>query len=198
MGIYRRSFLSGICIWASIVSGATTGAIVGLLALSLIPLQRITFKNGPALLILYSLFTYTLIQTRFVQSYVGKIFLEKSKQNFGSITDRNLNLGIGEYLTRWDAKPFGSQWGVGGDTYATGINLLAESLRYGPVTILLMILLVGVASKLSLNKIQFLSVGTIVFIVCLTLQPAWPNSIWFLLLYLALLVSLLAHSSAKK
>jgi hypothetical protein len=198
MGVYRRGFLSGICIWASIVSGATTGAIVGLLALSLIPLQHITFKKGPVILIFYSLFTYTLIQTRFVQGYVEMIFSEKSKQNFGSITDRNLNLGIDEYLTRWDAKPFGSQSGVGGGTYSAGINLLAESLRYGPVTILLMILLVGVASKLSLNKIQFLSVGTIIFIVCLTLQPAWPNSIWFLFLYLALLVSLLAHSSAKK
>jgi hypothetical protein len=126
------------------------------------------------------------------------IFSEKSKQNFGSITDRNLNLGIDEYLTRWEAKPFGSQWGVGGGAYSTGINLLAESLLYGPVTILLMILLVGVAIKLSLNKIQFVSVGTIIFVVCLTLQPAWPNSIWFLLLYLALLGSLLAHSSAKK
>ena len=180
------------------VSGATTGAIVGLLALSLIPFQRVTFKNGQIVLIFYSVLTYTSIQTRFVQNYMEEIFSDKKKTNLGSIYDRNLNLGLDDYLTRWREKPFGSQWGVGGRPYSSGINLLSESFVFGPVTIFLMIALVFAANTLSLNFIRTLSMGLVIFLVCLTLQPAWPNAIWFLILYLVLLVDLTTDSSAKK
>jgi hypothetical protein len=198
LGVLSRCLFSAICIWASMVSGATTGAIVGLLALTLIPFQRTTFKNGHIVLIFYSVLTYTSIQTRFVQNYVEEIFSDKKKTNLGSIFDRNLNLGLGDYLTRWQEKPFGSRWGVGGTPYSSGINLLAESIVFGPLTIFLMIALVFAANILSLNLNRTLSIGLIVFIVCLTLQPAWPNAFWFLLLYLVLLVDQTTDSSAKE
>ncbi len=198
IGIYRRFFLTGVCIWASMVSGATTGAIVGILALALIPFQRSTLKHGPALLIFYSVFTYALIQTRFAQSYVEKIFSEKKKSNLGSISDRNLNLGLEDYLTRWSAKPFGSEWGIDGRPYSSGINLLAESLFFGPITIVFMIALVIAANMLSPNPVRTLSSGMVIFFVCLTLQPAWANAIWFILLYMFLLADLVPDSSLKK
>jgi hypothetical protein len=198
IGIFLRFFLTGVCIWASMVSGATTGAIVGILALSLIPFQRSTLKHGPALLIFYSVFTYALIQTRIAQSYVEKIFSDKKKSNLGSISDRNLNLGLDDYLNRWSAKPFGSEWGIDGQPYSSGINLLAESLFFGPITIVFMIALVMAANLLSSNPVRTLSSGIVVFFVCLTLQPAWANAIWFFLLYMFLLADLVPDSSLKK
>ena len=125
------------------------------------------------------------------------IFSNKAKTNLGSIIDRNLNLGLDDYLTRWEAKPFGSQWGIGGGVYSSGINLLAESLYVGPITIVLMIALLFAANMLSFNPVRTLSMGLVVFLVCLTLQPAWPNAIWFLILYLVLLVDLTKDSSEK-
>ena len=195
LGVFRASLFSGICIWAAMVSGATTGAIVGVLAASMIVFQRSTLKYGPVILFFCSLFIYTLIQTRFAQNYFEEIFSEKKKTNMGSISDRNLNLGLDEYLLRWEVKPFGSQWGIGGGTYTPGINLLAESLFFGPITIVLMLALVIAANLLSFNPIRTLSVGFMIFLVCLTLQPAWLNAIWFLLLYLFLIVDLTNNSS---
>ena len=198
LGALSRSIFSGICIWASLVSGATTGAVVSLLALSLILFQRITLKQGPLILTFFSVITYTLIQTRFIQKYMEVIFSDKKKTNLDSITDRNLNLGLDEYLLRWQAEPFGSQWGVGGGIYSSGINLLAESLFFGPITIVLMVALIFAANTMSLNLVRTLSIGLVIFLVCLTLQPAWPNAIWFLILYLVLLVDLTTDSSAEK
>lgn len=197
LGVLSRYLFSAICLWASFVSGATTGAIVGVLALSLIPFQRSTAKSAPIFLIFYSVITYTSIQTRFIQNYVEEIFSNKAKTNLGSITDRNLNLGLGDYLTRWESKPFGSQWGLGGGNAQIGINLLAESIFFGPMTIVLMIALIFAANMLSFNLVRTLSIGLIIFLVCLTLQPAWPNAIWFLILYLVLLVDLTKDSSEK-
>lgn len=198
LGVLSRYLFSAICLWATFVSGATTGAIIGVLALSLIPFQRSTAKTAPIFLIFYSVITYTSIQTRFIQNYVEEIFLNKAKTNLGSITDRNLNLGLGDYLTLWEAKPFGSRWGLGGGNAQIGINLLAESIFFGPLTIVLMIALIYAANMLSFNLVRTLSIGLIIFLVCLTLQPAWPNAIWFLILYLVLLVDLTKDSSAKK
>ena len=197
LGVLSRYLFSAICLWASFVSGATTGTVVGLLALSLIPFQRSTAKGAPIFLIFYSAITYTSIQTGFIQNYMEKIFSNKAKTNLGSIIDRNLNLGLDDYLTRWEAKPFGSQWGIGGGVYSSGINLLAESLYVGPITIVLMIALLFAANMLSFNLVRTLSIGAIIFLVCLTLQPAWPNAIWFLILYLVLLVDLTKDSSEK-
>ena len=171
------------------------------MALSLILFQRATFKQGPLILTFFSVITYALIQTRFIQNYLEEIFLDKKKTNLSSITDRNLNLGLDEYLVRWQAKPFGSQWGVGGGIYTSGINLLAESLFFGPITIILMVALIFAANMLSFNPVRTLSMGLVIFLVCLTLQPAWPNAIWFLILYVVLLVDLTEvqmRKSAKK
>jgi hypothetical protein len=104
---------------------------------------------------------------------------------------------LDEYLTRWEAKPFGSQWGMSGGSYSSGINLLAESLFFGPLTIVLMIALIIAANLLSFKPIRTLSGGLIIFLVCLTLQPAWSNAIWFLILYLLLIVDLTRDLSKK-
>ena len=198
LGVYRASLFSGICLWASMVSGATTGSVVGILALSIIPFQRSSLKHGPVILIFYSVFTYAMIQTRLVQGYIDQIFLEKKKSNMRSISDRSLNLGIDDYLLRWESKPFGNQWGLDGGIYAPGINLLAESLFFGPITIALMLGLVIAANILSFNQVRTLSGGLMIFLVCLTLQPAWANAIWFLLLFIIFAVDLTKDSSQKK
>ena len=125
-------------------------------------------------------------------------FLEKKKSNMRSISDRSLNLGIDDYLLRWESKPFGNQWGLDGGIYAPGINLLAESLFFGPITIALMLGLVIAANILSFNQVRTLSGGLMIFLVCLTLQPAWANAIWFLLLFIIFAVDLTKDSSQKK
>jgi hypothetical protein len=186
---YFAILISTLCVWASIVSQSTTGITLVLLAIALIPFQRITVSKGPLILISYSSVIYYLVSTNLVQRTFDQVKSDKVKSNAGSITDRSLNLSLGDYLNRWGEYPFGHQWGIFGDKFARSINLLADSLQFGPTVIILMIVMMSIAIFHTVNPVQLLSGCVILFTTCLFLQPTWLNSIWFILVYSTFLVS---------
>ena len=159
-------------------------------ALALIPFQTFKIAKGPFLLLLYGSMMYYLINSEVITAAINRVFTDKKKTNLGSITDRNLNLSFSEYLTRWEVHPFGDLWGYRGSSYSSTINLLAESMMYGPAVILLMLVLIYGAVFLSYHRIRTLSVLLLIFITCLFLQPTWLNAIWIVLIYLVTVVNL--------
>ena len=181
--VYQSLFVSSVCAWASLVSKSTTGITLIMLAILLIPFQRITLRKGPFILVSYSAVAYYLLSTNIVQRTFDRIITDKLKSNSGSITDRSLNLTLTDYLTRWTEYPFGHAWGIYGDKFARSINLLADSLQFGPIVILLMILLMCLAILYSREPVQLTSACILIFTTCLLLQPTWLNSIWFILIY---------------
>jgi hypothetical protein len=179
-----------ISAWASIVSGSTTGITEVLLAAALAPLQRLTFKKAPILLMLYSSVVYYVISTGVIKKATTSVVNAKLKSNAGSVTDRNLTLGLHDYLQAWGKFPFGSEWSSGAKAGSFHINLLADSLSFGPYVIFLFFLLLVVGVFFSPQRIQITSVGIIVFTTCLYIEPAWLNAIWFILIYMFFLVLL--------
>jgi hypothetical protein len=137
---------------------------------------------------------YYLVNTELIKSAVDKVLTNKKESNLGSITDRNLNLSFSDYLTRWETHPFGDLWGFRGSSYSGTINLLAESMMYGPAVILFMLVLIYGVVFLSDHRIRTLSVLLIILTTCLFLQPTWLNAIWIVLIYLVTVVNLKQNS----
>lgn len=189
--------ISTCCVWASIISQSTTGITLVLLAIALIPFQRITINKGPLVLVTYSTLIYYLLSTKVLERSFNQVKSDKVKSNSGSITDRSLDFGLGDYITRWSEHPIGHEWGVFGNPYAKSINLLAESLQFGPIVIILFVILITLATIYSRNPIQLLSASIVIFTTCLFLQPTWLNSIWFVLIYSGFLVNLVKDSELK-
>ena len=192
--IISAIIISGTCAWASIISNSTTGITLVFLALALILFQRFKIDNGPGLLVLYGLTVYYLVNTELIKSALDKVLTNKKESNLGSITDRNLNLSFSDYLTRWETHPFGDLWGFRGSSYSGTINLLAESMMYGPAVILFMLVLIYGVVFLSDHRIRTLSALLIIFTTCLFLQPTWLNAIWIVLIYLVTVVNLKQNS----
>jgi hypothetical protein len=183
-------FISGACAWAALISNSTTGTTLVFLSFALILFQRFRINHGPILLVLYGSTVYYFVNTNIIQVAIEKVFAEKKKSNLGSITDRSLNLSFSDYLTRWESHPFGDLWGFRGTSYSKSINLLAESMMYGPAVILFMLFLIFVSVLFSISRVRSLSVTLLIFITCLFLQPTWLNAIWIVLIYLLTVVNL--------
>jgi hypothetical protein len=188
--IWIPSIVTGTCTWASFISNSTTGVTLVFFALALVIFQRFKIHNGPLLLVCYASTIYYLVNTELISSAVEKIFSDKKETNLGSITDRSLNLSFSDYMNRWETYPFGDLWGYKGIGYTKSINLLSESMMYGPFVILLLISLILGASVLSQNRIKTLSPLLIIFTTCLFLQPTWLNAVWIILIYLITLANL--------
>lgn len=194
---YRNLFAfasSAICLWAALVSGSTTGATEVFFAVALSPFQRFSFKKAPIYLTAYGVGIFYVLNSRIVQKATSSIMTKKLKTNKGSITDRNLNFGLHDYLSAWGKFPFGSEWSSGASSTSFHINLLADSLAYGPYVIFLFFLLIISASLFSPRRIHSFSAGAIIFTTCLFIEPAWLNAIWLVLLYMILLASLIEDS----
>jgi hypothetical protein len=178
------------CAIASLNSGSTTGTTLIFVSLALIPFQKLSFRGSPFVLTMYSAIIYYLFSTKLLQGLSEKIIQNKLQQNAGSITGRNLDLGFQGYLKAWGRFPFGSQWNGNVLAANRGINLLADSLSYGPMVIFLMFLLIVTVVSASSRYTQTLSIGTIFFISVLLVEPAWANAIWFALLFAVTCVNL--------
>jgi hypothetical protein len=181
--VSSRIFIVSTCVFASLISGSTTGTTLIFVSLALIPFQKLSFRGSPFVITLYSASIYYLLTTKLLQGLTNKVIENKLQKNAGSVLDRNLNLGFEDYMRAWGKFPFGSQWN--GNVLASnrGINLIADSLGFGPIVILLMLLLVMITIAASKRYIQTLSTGTVLFVTVLLIEPAWANAIWFVLLF---------------
>jgi len=183
LSLRMRIFIISICTFASLISGSTTGTTLIFVSLALIPFQKLSFRGSPFVITLYSAAIYYLLTTKLLQGISSNVIENKLQKNAGSILDRNLNLGFQDYLRAWGKFPFGSQWNGNVLAKNRGINLLADSLGFGPLVILLMFLLILITIAASRKYIQTLSTGTIIFMSVLLIEPAWANAIWFVLLF---------------
>ena len=178
-----RILIVSTCTTASLISGSTTGTTLIFLSLALIPFQKVSFRGSPFVITLYSAGIYYLVTTELLQNLINSVIENKQQKNVGSVLDRNLNLGFEDYLRAWGKSPFGSQWDGNILGANRGINLLVDSLAYGPVVIGLFFLLIFIPIASSKKYVQTLSTSLILFMTVLFVEPAWSNAIWFVLLF---------------
>jgi hypothetical protein len=196
-GLAQKILIIAVCTFASLISGSTTGTTLIFLSLALISFQRLNFRGSPFVLTLYSASIYYLFSTKLIQNLSTQIIQNKLQKNAGSVLDRNLNLGFEDYLRQWGRFPFGSQWNGNVLANNRGINLLADSLGYGPLVIIFMFLLAIITVGFSKQYIQVFSTSTILFITMLVIEPAWANAIWFILFFTIACVNLSEGKKAR-
>lgn len=182
LSIFTKLTLTVVLVIASLNSEATTGTVMIFLAVALIPFQSFHLKNASFLLTTYTATIYYFVSTDVVQSFIRQVFDEKIKNNRGSITDRNLNLDFSHYIRAWTENPFGSQWDGNVLASGRGINSLSDSLNYGPAILAFFLSLIVVCVVLAQHSIRMLSIGLLIALTNLFLQPSLKNPIWTILL----------------